>query len=209
MIEPDDTTSIDEILDFWFLDAESGRRDRPRLKRWFASGRKLDGPVRERFGESIVPVAAGRHAEWSRSPEGRLALILLLDQFPRHVWRGDAMAFAFSEAARRHCIDGLEGDQDRHLPVTMRVFFYLPLEHAESLADQDRSVALFRALVAEVDDADEALAGFVERALESAEEHREIVARFGRYPHRNAALGRDSTDEERGWLEAGGKGFGQ
>lgn len=203
---PDATPTIDAIIDFWFRDADTGRLDLPQTKRWFMSGEKLDAPIRERFGAWIEAAASGRLDHWQKTPTGTLALILLLDQFPRHVWRRQPQAFAFGEPALARCRAGLAAGQDRLLPLTHRVFFYLPLEHSESMTDQHESLALFARLQ---DEAPADLAEFVEHTWASAVEHHDIVARFGRYPHRNAVLGRQPTAAETRWLGEGARNFGQ
>ena len=133
----------DAVIDFWFRDAETGSLDAPQPKRWFMGGEALDAPIRERFGEWIEPASRGNLDHWRESATGTLALIVLLDQFPRHVWRRQPKAFAFSESALKCCRAGLSANQDCELPLTHRVFFYLPLEHSESMADQHESLALF------------------------------------------------------------------
>ena len=178
----------------------------PQARRWFMSGSTLDETVIERFGGWIEPAAGGTFDHWRETPLGSLALILLLDQFPRHVWRGQARAFDYGDAGLACCEAGLAAGQDQALPITQRVFFYLPLEHSETLVDQERSLALYGALQSA---APASLAEFAERTWESAVEHHDIVQRFGRYPHRNSVLGRESTAEEAHWLESGAGRFGQ
>lgn len=200
--EPD----AEAILDFWFRDPQSGRRDLPLTKRWFQQGQSLDAPVIAQFGDWIEPASQGARDHWQDTAAGSLALMLLLDQFPRHVWRRQAQAFAFGEAALARCRSGLAAGHDQALPLVQRVFYYLPLEHSESLEDQRDSVTLFTRLR---DTAPPELAEFAHRTWESAIEHQAIIEQFGRYPHRNAVLGRESTAAEADWLQASGKNFGQ
>ena len=142
---------------------------------------------------------------WAATARGRLALILLLDQFPRHLYRGRAEAFASDRHALTVALTGIDAGLDRRLDTVERVFFYLPLEHAEDLAVQDRCVGAFAALRAQCPAALEARA---DQFLDFARQHREVIARFGRFPHRNDTLGRVTTAEERAYLDDGG-GFGR
>ncbi len=201
----------DRIHDFWFgrlpLSAEELER---RLWSWFGADsaverQQRDDDLRSRFEGLIEPAAGGRLAEWAESPRGRLGLIILLDQFPRNIYRGTARAFAFDEHALRLTLDGLDLGADAALDPVERLFFYLPLQHAETLAAQDRAVALCRGLV---DESPPATRSAFERTLGYAEEHRAIVERFGRFPHRNRVLGRSSTAAELEYLRTA-QSFGQ
>src|SRR5690606_119569 len=138
---------------------------------------------------------------WLAPPRGRLALVILIDQFSRNLFRGDARAFAHDALARRWVSEGLDAGADRALRAIERVFFYLPLEHSESLADQQRSVALFERLCADVPPA---LQGTFAGYLDYAVRHRDVIVRFGRFPHRNASLGRATTPEEAEFLRQPG-----
>jgi uncharacterized protein (DUF924 family) len=171
--------SFDEILAFWFAD-----ENRPR---WFAPEPAFDAEIARRFGPLIEEAADGRLALWAREPPGSLALCLLLDQFPRNCWRGTPRAYAYDGFAQRAAGDALANDHDRELRPEERLFLYLPFEHSEDLADQERSVALMATL---------GDAGWLDYAVR----HRDIIARFGRFPHRNAVLGRASTPEEEAFL---------
>lgn len=199
---------IDVVLEFWFgpgADDESVLAERKQV--WFSSRPQTDREIRERFAGLVRGAAAGDLDDWSATPRGRLAMIVLLDQFPRNLYRGTGDAFRHDGLALRLCIDGIDAGVDRQLSLTRRVFFCMPLQHSESLEIQQRSVAVFEAL------ADEACPEAVARALadfaDYARRHRDIVARFGRFPHRNAALGRSSTAEEIEFLDGGGPSFGQ
>jgi len=204
----------DTVLDYWFGTA----RERPatlqeQQQLWFgretdtaADVDRRDTDLRARFGETVALAASGGLDDWSATPAGRLALVLLLDQLPRNIYRGTARAFATDAAARALTVDGLDQGLDRAMQPLERVFFYLPLEHAESLADQDRCVALFTALEADAPAGlEETFAGFTRYA----HWHRDIVARFGRFPHRNRALGRPDTPAEAAYLAGDAPGFGQ
>ncbi|HEX6997220.1 MAG TPA: DUF924 family protein [Gammaproteobacteria bacterium] len=193
-----------EILEFWFGRAPpSPAALEQRMAFWFGAAppderRRRDEAIRARFGHLIEPAASGALAAWAQVPRGRLALIILLDQFPRNAFRGTARAFAYDTAALRLTLDGLEAKADVRLEPIERIFFYLPLQHAESLAMQDLSVAAYRRLLAE---APPAARSVFEETLRYAEDHRAVVARFGRYPHRNRILGRISTPDELAYLE--------
>ena len=201
---------VDEVLVAWFEDEADDRDDLPRGKRWFGGGEALDARLAERFAGAIDEAARGDHDVALASPRGALALVVLLDQFPRNVHRGDARAFAYGDHALAVAALALARGHAEALPPVQRVFLALPFEHDESVESQRRAIALLEASSAAVPEgADERLGEFARAALSSAREHAEIVERFGRYPYRNAVLGRDSTDEERAWLESGAKRFGQ
>ena len=194
------------LLDFWFGD-DSG--DAPRAARqaplWWGKNRETDALLAHRFGELAQAAAEGELAHWAEVPVGRLALILLLDQLPRNIHRASPAAFAQDAKARDLCLRGLSLGADKALSPLARVFFYLPLEHAESREQQARSVTLFEALAAEQADgpARETFEGFAD----FARRHQVIIQRFGRFPHRNAILGRTSTPEETEFLQQPGSGF--
>ncbi len=166
----------------------------------------MDREIRERFGAPLQEAAEGRLVSWCESARGRLALIVLLDQFTRNVYRGSADAFAHDGAALEHCLEGLRVAHDRELTPVERSFFYMPLEHSESCSNQELCVAKFEALMGELS---EARRPKLEASLRYAVQHRDIIRRFGRFPHRNRVLGRESTDEERLYLDQEGITFGQ
>lgn len=197
--------SREEILDFWFGNLKEGKPVPPaRFDLWFGGAEATDRQIGERFAVDVELAAAGSYDAWSRTARGSLALILLLDQFPRNIYRGSSRAYAFDEKARHLCLAGLAAGQDRRLVTVERAFFYLPLEHAEDLALQQRSVAAFGELLQQSPaPLAEACRGF----LDYAERHRAIIARFGRFPHRNAPLGRLSTAEEEAFLREPGSSF--
>ena len=182
-----------EVLAFWFGDPPGAAR-----AEWFRKDAGFDSGIRTRFG-ALHEAAARRELEaWRAAPGPMLALVVVLDQFSRNLYRGDARAFAQDTHALECANEALaRGDDARLLPV-QRQFLYLPLEHSEDLADQERCVALMRSL----EDYPE-----TKGLTEWAEKHRVIVARFGRFPHRNAALGRESTPEEVEFLRQPGSGF--
>jgi uncharacterized protein (DUF924 family) len=185
-----------DVLDFWFAEVGTAR--------WFAADAAFDAQIRARFGEAVEAAANGRLDDWATTPRGWLAWLILLDQFPRNLYRDDPRAWAADASAQRVALSGLARRDDRQLPAVQRVFAYLPLEHAEDSALQQRSVELFEALCAEVPT--EQRKQF-EEYLDYARRHREVIARFGRFPHRNATLGRPSTPQETLYLAQPGAGF--
>jgi uncharacterized protein (DUF924 family) len=171
---------------------------------WWAKSDATDREIAARFGADVEAAAAGKYDDWAATPTGLLALVLLTDQFPRNIHRGRPQSFAYDPMALQWSLDGLGRGVDRALRPIQRVFLYLPLEHAESLALQERAVELFEQLLREVPDSHkESFAGFHNFALR----HRDIIARFGRFPHRNAILGRSSTPEEIAFLQTPGSSF--
>ncbi len=180
-----------EVLDFWFA---LGGRD----KRWFLKDPAFDADVATRFLALHEEAARGALAHWMEKPASCLALIVLLDQFPRNMFRGTARAFDTDALALRAAESAIAAGHDARLPPVQRLFLYLPFEHSESLEDQERACALTKPLAqfAETDD-----------AYRYALLHRDIISRFGRFPHRNAALGRESTVEEEEFLKGPGSSF--
>ncbi|MGN6703018.1 MAG: DUF924 family protein [Burkholderiaceae bacterium] len=194
-----------DILQFWFGAPADARVVAERQRKlWWSKNEAVDALVRERFGVAIDAAASGALDGWTATPDGLLALILLTDQFPRNARRGTPGAFGCDPAARRFCRLGLERGDDLALRPIERVFHYLPLEHSESLPDQDEAVRRFAALRDAVPEDDrEPFDGY----LDFARRHRAVIARFGRFPHRNAILGRASTAEETAFLAQPGSGF--
>ena len=181
------------MLEFWF-GAEPGVQ----RAEWFRKDEAFDAGIRRRFGELHARAARRELEAWRASPEPMLALVVALDQFSRNLFRGDARAFAQDAHARECAVQALGRGDDLLLVPVQRMFLYLPFEHSESLADQERGVDLMRSL-----DEFEATRGMSEWAVR----HRDVVRRFGRFPHRNAALGRESTPEEAEFLRQPGSGF--
>lgn len=193
-----DSTAPAEVLAFWFGRPGEPAYGAPRAE-WFRKDSAFDEEIRRRFLPAVDAALAGHLAGWAASPQGALALLVLLDQFPRNLFRGEAKAFAGDPGARQLAEDALARGWDKGLSAVEKLFIYLPFEHSESLADQARSLALFTALAAGHAGCD----GF----LDYARRHHEVIARFGRFPHRNAALGRPSTPEETSYLAQPGSGF--
>ena len=200
-------TTPKDVTTFWFRDAT---RSPEALERrgavWFGAEPAFDSECATRFATSLEDAARGALDDWAGTPQGRLALVILLDQMPRNIHRGSPAAFAHDAQAAAHCIAGIESGQDRSLHPVERVFLYMPLQHAEDLGLQRRSVERFESLATEVDDAWRAR--FAENA-HYARLHHDIVERFGRFPHRNRVLGRESTEEELRYLADGAPTFGQ
>ena len=199
-------TAWQPLLDWWFGDAEAPASavaaSRQRL--WFGYRAEQDDEARRLFGEPCAAALAGGLQEWTEQPQGWLALILLLDQLPRMIHRGTPQAFSGDARAQALVRQGLASGLDSRLAAICRVFPYLVLEHAEDLAQQDEAVARFAALREQV--AAEQRAPF-DGYLDYAERHRQVIRRFGRFPHRNASLGRSSTAEELAFLAHPGSRF--
>lgn len=186
-----------EILEFWFAGDLSTARPA-----WFEKDEAFDATIARRFGDLVEPARQGRLDDWAADAEGALALLLLLDQFPRNLFRGRAEAFASDPHARavaRRAV--LQRQQDLAFAPAARSFFYLPFEHGEEMTDQNLSVALFEGL------RDHPAARAPGGAIDYAWRHWQVIARLGRFPHRNIALGRTNTPEETSYLARPGAGF--
>lgn len=175
-------TRSNEVIAFW---REAG------AAKWFARDDAFDAEFRQRFESAHFAAARGEYEAWMESGEGALALQILLDQFPRNCFRGTAHSYATDGLARHYAQRAVEAGLDRDVEASLRVFCYMAFEHSESLPHQDQAVSLISAL------------GDAE-LLRYAELHRDVIRRFGRFPHRNAALGRETTHEERDYLANGG-----
>ncbi len=199
--------SYEAIIEFWLGDASSSAEELKRRSRvWFSADPKLDQEIELRFGTLLGNEAAEVYDSWQATPRGRLALIILFDQFPRNIHRGTADAYAYDEKALDLSQTGIDAGMDQSLEPLERMFFYMPLQHAEAPGPQERSLTTFRAL-AESCPPDRRQ--FFKLSLDFAREHRDLIARFSRFPHRNRAMVRESTAEEITYLEGGGKTFGQ
>ncbi|WP_018507679.1 DUF924 family protein [Thiobacillus thioparus] len=195
----------ENVLDFWFGPPGSAAEVAGRKNTlWFGKSPENDRAVIDRFAATLVDATAGRLDRWTSTPRTRLALVIVVDQFPHHIHRDQPQAFATDPQALALSLDALAAGEDRQLAPIERVFLYLPLEHAESLAMQDRSVALYETLASEAA-ADERT--LFDNFLDYARKHRDVVARFGRFPHRNAILGRHSSEEELEFLKQPGSRF--
>jgi uncharacterized protein (DUF924 family) len=199
------TDAAGELLDFWFGVIADGFAGDAHRKRWFAGGTPFDEECRVRYGGLAAAAASGELDDWLDQPRARLAYILLTDQIPRNLHRGEAQAFATDAAALNAARTGVEARMDLTLTLDERCFFYMPFEHSESLVDQHTCVGLFTSLRDSTPEGSRHLTGGY---LRYAQQHRDILTRFGRFPHRNAVLGRTSTAEELAFLESGPT-FGQ
>lgn len=187
-----------DVLDFWFLPTGAEGHGQPRMV-WFRKDAAFDEEIRERFLPAVEASLAGELDQWAATPPGALALLILLDQFPRNLFRGSARAFAGDAQALRVADSVIARGWDRQMSGVERAFVHLPFEHSEALADQERSLRLFGQLAEESPGRKD--------YLDYAHRHHAVIVRFGRFPHRNAALGRESTLEEEAYLAQPGSGF--
>lgn len=197
---------VERICDFWFGRIEDGFPVEDRQALWYQGGREVDLAIEQRFGALVASALEDQLDHWQSEPRGRLALIVLLDQFTRNIHRGSAAAFSGDGKALTVCKEGLELGHDERLALVERCFFYLPLEHSESLADQRLCVQLFEKLLDLVPAAKKER---IRSNRDYAIAHREIIEQFGRFPHRNQILGRVSTAAELDYLSGDHDSFGQ
>ena len=187
------TPAPESVLEFWFGPRPHGTRGE-----WFRKDPDFDAAIRTRFGAAVEAALGGAFREWTATPHGSLARVILLDQFTRNIFRDTARAFAGDAAALEDATRAIDGGFDRELDRYERWFLYLPFEHAEYWTAQEKSLELFGRLAEETGD---------RSPLEWAEKHAEVIRRFGRYPHRNAILGRPSTPQEIAFLAEPGSSF--
>ena len=180
-MSPINPVSPPEIIEFWFSE--------PVRKQWFGGSEELDEDIRQRHHRTWEAARDGRLSDWENSAAGALALVIVLDQLPLNMFRGQPQSFSTEAASREVAERAIAAGLDRQLSDSHKLMLYLPYMHGESIADQDRAIALFTA------------AGMTEN-VQWANHHRDIVQRFGRFPHRNAILGRDSSAEEIAWLDS-------
>jgi uncharacterized protein (DUF924 family) len=206
-ITDEDQFRIDAVLSFWFERKElSAPQIDGRMDLWFGEDPFFDQEIRTEFANDIELASEGQLDHWARTAPGRLALILLLDQFRRNIYRGTAKAYAGDRKALKLCVEGAIEKIDKSLTPIQRVFFYMPLQHAESRKVQAKSVAIYNRLAGAVS------ATYTETFLtiaQFAELHRDIIEQFGRFPHRNKLLGRENTPEEEEYLAGDAPTFGQ
>jgi len=189
-LSPADQAAIEGLLDFWFAVAEP-------QDTWFKTSDAFDAQIRAQYGDSVERARQGALDHWQDTPSGAVALLLLLDQFPRNLYRGSGQSFAADARALEVAIRAIAKGFDRQVPPLQQVFFYLPLEHDETLGSQVACVALTEALLGR---ADEAFKPLAELFYEFAVRHRDAILRFGRFPGRNAVLQRPSTPDEQAYL---------
>lgn len=193
------------VLQFWFgFDPDDAAVATEKAALWWSKSPDIDEEIRQRFESWLTQAAAGKLSEWQATPSGLLALILLTDQFPRNIYRDSPKAFAYDAKALALSLGGIQARMDRKLRPIERAFFYLPLEHAESPKHQEQSVKLFRELAESVTGDPKTL---FEGYLDYAVRHRDIITRFGRFPHRNKILDRESTAKELAFLAEPGSSF--
>lgn len=185
-----------DVLEFWFDPASEAR--------WYVRDSAFDTQIRERFGDALDAAVRGNLDDWAGSPQGWLALLIVLDQFSRNIHRDDARAWGADCKAQALAVAGIASGDDARLSPLQRVFAYMPLEHAEDLSLQRRCVGLFEQLVSHVPASERER---FEDFLDYARRHHDVIERFGRFPHRNADLGRNSTPTERDYLASPGSGF--
>jgi uncharacterized protein (DUF924 family) len=194
-------SSPEEVLSYWFPEEDLFEADPQtfgrQMKWWFQGGPEVDSEISERFGEVLEQARRGELDHWAETPRGRLALIVVLDQFSRNVYRGSPLSYSQDEKALKLALEGIDAGMDRELSAMERIFFWLPLGHSEDLALHERSVLHAEE---EAANAPPHLRVEVEFGVSQARAAREIIARFGRHPHRNEILGRTSTPEELEYL---------
>ena len=206
-ITDEDQLRIETILSFWFREQElSAPQVDHRMDIWFGEDPVFDHEIEREFADDVAAASEGRLDHWAHNARGRLALILLLDQFRRNIYRGTAKAFSHDKLALKLCVEGAMEKKDNGLSPIEKVFFYMPLQHSESRKVQAKSVALYQRLA-------EAVTPTYRETFETiaqfAELHSDIVETFGRFPHRNALLGRENTPEEAEYLAGDTVDFGQ
>lgn len=198
--------TIASVLEYWFGEIENELCNEHQQRMWYQFDPNTDKEITNRFSELHALATAGELEHWEASPEGALALIILLDQMSRNMFRGTSGAFEYDDQALEICLRGIKAGYDKQLSLVEVLFFYHPLEHAESIEHQSHCVELMEQLVERYEGA---LKGYAQNSLNFALEHKEIIDHFGRFPHRNEVLGRVATTEEQEYLASGGKRFGQ
>lgn len=195
---------IQQVLAFWFGSTINRESPGKQAKLWWSKQPTIDQQIRRDFEDGLQALIRGEYIKWLETAHGRLAAIIVADQFSRNMYRDSPQAFTQDAMALDWCLEGIDNGQDLELKPIERTFFYLPLEHSEDLAMQALSCRQFAQLFHQVPQSEaEAFRGF----SEFAERHREVILQFGRFPHRNATLGRHSTVEEQQYLKTPGSGF--
>jgi uncharacterized protein (DUF924 family) len=193
-----DARMIDEVLEFWFgKPATNSEEYGGQVRRWYMGGPALDAEIREKFGTLVERALAGELDSWTQTTRGRVALVLLLDQFTRSVYRDDPKTYAGDAKAQALAVAALDAGLDRELSIAERNFLVMPLTHAEDLALQERSARVMETIYNDAPDWQQAV---LKMGLEQTKKYRDLIARFGRFPHRNKVLGRPSTPEEAAFL---------
>jgi len=206
-ITDEDLSRIEAILSFWFKEqALSAPQIDRRMDIWFGEDPVFDREIEEAFADDVERASEGKLDHWAADPHGRLALIILIDQFRRNIYRNSAEAFSKDRLALKLCVEGAMEKKDKSLTPIQRVFFYMPLQHAESAKVQAKAVELYNRLAESVSPT------YQETFLtvaQFAELHKDIIDQFGRFPHRNKLLGRENTSEEDEYLASDSPDFGQ
>lgn len=206
-ITDDDLIRIDEILMFWFMEKElSAPQIDARMDFWFGDDAKVDDAIVKQFADDVERASAGELDHWAREPRGRLALILLLDQFRRNIYRNRPEAFEKDKVALKLCVEGATAKMDKSLSPVQQVFFYMPLQHSESPKVQRKSCEIYRHLAKTVSPTYKET---FETVAQFAQLHADIIEQYGRFPHRNKVLGRENTPEEDEYLAGDAPSFGQ
>lgn len=198
----------EKVLRFWFGPLQDGLMDPSQRTGLFRADSAFDARIRREFGVDVEAAMAGERDHWSTTARSRAALVILLDQFTRNIFRGTPRAFEGDSQALAFAREGISRGEDQLLALEEQVFFYLPFEHSEALADQETSLTLFENLLAEQETGGKA-AATVREYLQHARDHHALIERFGRFPHRNRILGRQSTTKEAAWLERDARSYGQ
>ena len=203
----EDLVRIEDVLTFWFKEhALSAPQIDRRMDIWFGADPIFDHEITKEFANDVELASAGKLDYWAESPRGRLALIIMIDQFRRNIHRNTAQAFSKDTAALKYCVEGAMKKHEQDLAPIEKVFFYMPLQHAESRKVQSKSVLLYERLIAS---ASPTYRETFETVLQFAELHKDIVDQFGRFPHRNTLLNRANTPEENEYLFSDSPTFGQ
>lgn len=206
-ITDDDQIRIDAVLAFWFKEQQlTAPQIDGRMDIWFGEDQVFDEEVAREFADDVQLASEGKLDHWAHKPMGRLALIIMLDQFRRNIYRNKAEAFAMDKAALKFCVEGAMEKKDKGLTPIQRVFFYMPLQHAESRKVQEKSREIYNRLAGAVSNTYKET---FETIAQFAELHADIVKRFGRFPHRNTVLKRKNSAEEDEYLSGDAPNFGQ
>ena len=203
----EDMVRIEDVLTFWFKEhALSAPQIDRRMDIWFGADPIFDHELTKEFSNDVELASAGKLDYWAESPRGRLALIIMIDQFRRNIYRNTARAFSKDTAALKYCVEGAVKKHEQDLAPIEKVFFYMPLQHTESRKVQAKSVLLYKRLIAS---ASPTYRETFETVLQFAELHKDIIDQFGRFPHRNTLLNRENTPEEDEYLSGDSPSFGQ
>jgi uncharacterized protein (DUF924 family) len=197
------------VLEFWFGENSSQPKSAQEIakqqsKLWWSKNETIDKEIQQRFEPILKALLTGHYNSWFETPQGRLAAIIVLDQFSRNMYRDSAHAFTQDSLGLHWALQGIRQGDDKKLTPLQRVFFYLPLEHCEQLNMQNLAIEKFEQLVA---DSPKSFTDLAKGFADYAHQHQQVIARFGRFPHRNLLLNRDSTDEELEYLAQPGSGF--